>query len=199
MPSRALAVNTPSSHQLVNRRWLNCFTATNKKLNYHSYLATAYYRLLPQVQLLREVKGEEAVRLQKCFSPGVIDLVSEAGEQVVAKVNDARQDLCSRNVYKECLGDAVQLTKIRDHFICKLKFYKGVNYLGLMEFFLFDCSLHRICCWAWAGPSLQRIDQTNAQEMSQVPWRVGEGSLSSKGFIFLRMLSTRFSAYLSKL
>ena len=37
--------------------------------------ATAYYRLLPEIELLREVEGEAASRLQECFSTGVIDVV----------------------------------------------------------------------------------------------------------------------------
>ena len=41
------------------------------------YLATAYYRLLPEVKLLKKVEGEAAVRLQQCFSPGVIELVDD--------------------------------------------------------------------------------------------------------------------------
>ena len=85
-----------------------------------SPVATAFYRLLPQVELLRQVEGEQAERLQKCFSPGVIELV-EQGEKTVAKVKDARYDICSRNAFRqEDLADAVKLTRSRDHFICQL-------------------------------------------------------------------------------
>ena len=37
-----------------------------------SPVATAFYRLLPEITLNRTVKGEQAERLQSCFSPGVI-------------------------------------------------------------------------------------------------------------------------------
>lgn len=40
-------------------------------------LATAYYRLLPEIKLLEEVEGEAAERLQDCFSKGVINLVKD--------------------------------------------------------------------------------------------------------------------------
>jgi hypothetical protein len=36
--------------------------------------ATAFYRLLPDVTLTRDVEDEQAERLQKCFSPGVIGI-----------------------------------------------------------------------------------------------------------------------------
>ncbi|KAJ3647617.1 hypothetical protein Zmor_019484 [Zophobas morio] len=82
-----------------------------------SPVATAFYRLLPDIKLLREVEGEAAERLQKCFSPGVISIRHEKGRQY-AVVNDARYDTGSRNVFRyEDLKDAVAMTKIQDHFI----------------------------------------------------------------------------------
>jgi hypothetical protein len=36
--------------------------------------ATAFYRLLPDITLMRDVEDEQAERLQKCFSPGVIGI-----------------------------------------------------------------------------------------------------------------------------
>ena len=39
-----------------------------------SPVCTAFYRLLPEIKLNRTVTGEQAERLQNCFSPGVIDL-----------------------------------------------------------------------------------------------------------------------------
>lgn len=44
------------------------------------FLATAFYRLLPDIQLTRSVEGELAEKLQKCFSPGVITLVEKNGK-----------------------------------------------------------------------------------------------------------------------
>jgi len=90
-----------------------------------SPVATAWYRLLPEIQLNRKVSGEAAKRLQHCFSPGVIDLVEEKSDtggksEQIAVVNKsgARYDGCSRNVYRyEDLKDAVTMNKISDHFI----------------------------------------------------------------------------------
>ena len=88
-----------------------------------SPVATAFYRLLPEVTLTREVRGEWAEKLQKCFSPGVIVLDSDdkSGEKV-ARVGDARYDNCSRNVHRhDELKDAVVLSKVKDHFIFSIE------------------------------------------------------------------------------
>ena len=53
-----------------------------------SPVATAYYRLLPSITITKPVVGEAAVRLQKCFSPGVIQLVEgERGSKEATVVN----------------------------------------------------------------------------------------------------------------
>lgn len=79
-----------------------------------SPVATAFYRLLPEIKLNRKVAGKEAFLLQKCFSPGVIGI----DENDCAYVKDARYDTCSRNVFRyPQLADAVTMSRVRDHFI----------------------------------------------------------------------------------
>lgn len=79
-----------------------------------SPVATAYYRLLPEIKLNRAVTGEDAKQLQKCFSPGVIQIDGSG----CAYVADARYDSCSRNVYRyPKLVDAVTASRIQDHFM----------------------------------------------------------------------------------
>lgn len=81
-----------------------------------SPVATATYRLLPDITITRKVKGSEATLLQSCFSPGVIGIDSKG----CAYVKDARYDTCSRNVYRyDEIKDAVVMSRIRDHYICK--------------------------------------------------------------------------------
>ncbi|KAL7646911.1 UNVERIFIED_CONTAM: hypothetical protein RMT77_002168 [Armadillidium vulgare] len=78
----------------------------------------AWYRLLPEVEITKEVYGTDAKLLQKCFSPGVIDLVTDSRGRTVAKVNCARNDSCSRNVFQhDNLKDKVKLTRKTDHII----------------------------------------------------------------------------------
>jgi DNA-directed RNA polymerases I and III subunit RPAC1 len=79
-----------------------------------SPVATAFYRLLPEVRMNRDVQGRDAHLLQKCFSPGVIGI----DENDKAYVKDARYDSCSRNIYRyPQLADAATITRVRNHFI----------------------------------------------------------------------------------
>jgi len=83
-----------------------------------SPVATAFYRLLPAITIKRPIRGEAASRLQGCFSPGVISLENGLDGQKVAKVEEARLDSCSRNLYRhEDLKMAVDIEKVKDHFI----------------------------------------------------------------------------------
>ena len=101
-----------------------------------SPVATASYRLLPTIDILRPILGKDALKFQKCFPEGVIGLETvtkseaankgsgyegHAGEQK-AVVWDAMKDTVSR----ECLrhdefntkgAEKVKLGRIRDHFI----------------------------------------------------------------------------------
>ncbi|CAH1169864.1 unnamed protein product [Phaedon cochleariae] len=83
-----------------------------------SPVATAFYRLLPDIKIIKEVEGEAAYRLQKCFSPGVITIRNEPSGKKIAVVNDARYDTSSRNVFRyDDLKNCVVMSKIQDHFI----------------------------------------------------------------------------------
>lgn len=85
--------------------------------------ATAFYRLLPDIRIVKEIEGEAAYRLQKCFSPGVISVRQEKNGRKVAVVRDSRYDTSSRNVFRhDDLKDSVIISKVRDHFICKYYF-----------------------------------------------------------------------------
>ncbi|KAL5279018.1 POLR1C family protein [Megaselia abdita] len=83
-----------------------------------SPVATAFYRLLPEITLNRKYHGKEAFLLQKCFSPGVIGI----DDNDCAYVKDSRYDTCSRNVYRyPHLAEGVTLSRIRDHFIFNIE------------------------------------------------------------------------------
>jgi len=102
-----------------------------------SPVATATYRLLPIITLKAPVIGEAAHRLKASFSTGVISIKTNRngiycylslkllrfvvllGEEE-AVVHDARRDLCSRNVLRHSdLAQIVELSRKRDHFLCK--------------------------------------------------------------------------------
>lgn len=87
-----------------------------------SPVATASYRLLPEITLMKDVEGELAERLQGCFSPGVIALEDNGSGKKRAKVVDARYDSCSRNVYRyDELKDSVKMARVKDHFIFSIE------------------------------------------------------------------------------
>ena len=78
-----------------------------------SPVATAFYRLLPSITIKRPIRGEAADRLAACFSPGVISVEKSSDGQKVAKVEEARLDSCSRNLYRhEDLKMAVDIEKV---------------------------------------------------------------------------------------
>ncbi|GAA6067218.1 DNA-directed RNA polymerases I and III subunit RPAC1 [Tachysurus ichikawai] len=82
-----------------------------------SPVATASYRLLPEITLLQIIEGEKAERLKRCFSPGVIELEDVDGKKV-AKVINSRLDTCSREVLRhDDLKSLVKLGRVRDHFL----------------------------------------------------------------------------------
>ncbi|XP_005095420.1 DNA-directed RNA polymerases I and III subunit RPAC1 [Aplysia californica] len=97
---------------------LYCVKGIGKDHAKFSPVATASYRLLPEIRLLREFHGEECERLQKCFSPGVIEVRETPEGKKMARVVNARMDTCSRNVFRhDDLKDGVVLQRVRDHFI----------------------------------------------------------------------------------
>ncbi|KAI5818645.1 DNA-directed RNA polymerase [Pyronema omphalodes] len=78
-----------------------------------SPVATAGYRLLPTIDIKEPITGKSAERFQKCFPPGVVEIIN--GE---AKVVAPRNDTVSREVLRhEEFKGKVQLGRVRDHFI----------------------------------------------------------------------------------
>uniref|UniRef100_A0A8R1Y062 DNA-directed RNA polymerases I and III subunit RPAC1 n=1 Tax=Onchocerca volvulus TaxID=6282 RepID=A0A8R1Y062_ONCVO len=79
-----------------------------------SPVATASYRLLPQIVLKKKFSGTDAQRIKSSFSEGVIEIDADG----VAVVRDARCDTCSRNILRhEDLAEHIELSRIKDHFI----------------------------------------------------------------------------------
>ncbi|KAG6016476.1 hypothetical protein E4U54_001400 [Claviceps lovelessii] len=101
-----------------------------------SPVATASYRLMPTIKILKPILGADAVKFANCFPRGVIVLetvTSQEAQQVgsgyeghagekKAVVRDPMKDTVSR----ECLRHAefegkVKLGRIRDHFIFSIE------------------------------------------------------------------------------
>ncbi|KAI8324011.1 hypothetical protein GQ54DRAFT_302964 [Martensiomyces pterosporus] len=96
---------------------LHCVKGVGKDHAKFSPVATASYRLLPDIQILKDITGDDADLFRKCFPPGVVDVVEEGGVRK-AKVVNPRKDTVSREVlrHKEFEGK-VRLTRVRDHFV----------------------------------------------------------------------------------
>nr|XP_033792972.1 DNA-directed RNA polymerases I and III subunit RPAC1 [Geotrypetes seraphini] len=96
---------------------MHCVKGIGKDHAKFSPVATASYRLLPEISLLQPIEGELAETLKKCFSPGVIEVQNLNGRKV-AKVANARLDTCSREIFRhEEFKNLVRLARVRDHYI----------------------------------------------------------------------------------
>jgi len=97
---------------------MHCVKGIGRDHAKFSPVSTASYRLLPQIELLEEVEGEDAELLQKCFSKGVIDIVDKSKGKRVAKVVNSRLDSGGRNVFRyPHLKDKVKMSLVKNHFI----------------------------------------------------------------------------------
>lgn len=111
-----------------------------------SPVATATYRLMPDIQLKADIKGEAAVRVQKSFSKGVIEL---EGQEKKAKVVNARIDSGSRNVFRyPDLKDKVQYDLIKDHFIFKIE---STGCIPALDILLQSCDILESKCEHFLG------------------------------------------------
>ncbi|XP_069420687.1 DNA-directed RNA polymerases I and III subunit RPAC1 isoform X2 [Ovis canadensis] len=96
---------------------MHCVKGIGKDHAKFSPVATASYRLLPDITLLEPVEGEAAEELSRCFSPGVIEVQEIQGKKV-ARVANPRLDTFSREVFRnEKLKKVVRLARVRDHYI----------------------------------------------------------------------------------
>ncbi|KAJ3021654.1 UNVERIFIED_CONTAM: DNA-directed RNA polymerase core subunit rpc40 [Siphonaria sp. JEL0065] len=101
---------------------VHCQKGIGKEHAKWSPVATASYRLIPDIQILSPIVGNDAVKFQKCFSEGVIEIFKNSKGEKEARVLNPRKDTVSREVlrHKEFDGK-VRLTRIRDHFIFNIE------------------------------------------------------------------------------
>jgi DNA-directed RNA polymerases I and III subunit RPAC1 len=100
-----------------------------------SPVATASYRLLPTIDILKPIVGADAKKFQGCFPPGVIKLdsvtsedaqkygeLSEKEGEPKAVVANPMGDTVSREALRHPeFKDKVKLGRVRDHFIFKVE------------------------------------------------------------------------------
>lgn len=81
-----------------------------------SPVATAWYRMLPEVVLLEEIEGDDAVNLQKKCPVKVFDIEDFGGTQRAVVARPRSCTLC-RECIMEPTEKKIELRRVRDHFI----------------------------------------------------------------------------------
>ncbi|XP_052469806.1 DNA-directed RNA polymerases I and III subunit RPAC1-like [Carassius gibelio] len=61
---------------------MHCIKGIGKDHAKFSPVATASYRLLPEITILQTIEGEQAESLKRCFSPGVIEIQNVNGRVI---------------------------------------------------------------------------------------------------------------------
>ncbi|OQD72961.1 hypothetical protein PENDEC_c018G02158 [Penicillium decumbens] len=124
-----------------------------------SPVATASYRLLPDIKIERPIIGEDAKKFAKCFPKGVIGLEPVTSEEAArsgsgyeghagelkAVVKDAFNDTVSRECLRhEEFQGKVKLGRIRDHFIFNIEstgqFESDVLFLEAVKVMKLKCA-----------------------------------------------------------
>ncbi|PKA45703.1 DNA-directed RNA polymerase II subunit RPB3-A [Apostasia shenzhenica] len=82
-----------------------------------SPVCTAWYRMLPEVLLLKEVKGNDAEELVKKCPVGVFDIEDIEHDVQRAVVSRSRDCTLCRECIRGGGEDAIELRRVRDHFI----------------------------------------------------------------------------------
>ena len=89
----------------------------------YSPVATACYRLMPQIELVKPVYDELAEQLVNLYEPGVFDLVEtdtcdRDGRRVKARVVNPYACTMSRNFMRDpILAESIRMSRIPNHFI----------------------------------------------------------------------------------
>lgn len=100
---------------------LHCHKSNGADHAKYSPVATASYRLMPEIRILSPIIGDDARKFARCFPRGVIEVRGD-GEQVQAVVKDAMKDTVSRECLRHAeFKDKVQLGRVRDHFIFRVE------------------------------------------------------------------------------
>lgn len=127
-----------------------------------SPVATATYRLMPDIRLKTKITGEDAIRLKESFSPGVIEI---SGRDKAAKVVNPRIDSGSRNVFRHSdLKDKVEYDLIKDHFIFRVE---STGCMPAMDILLQSCCILELKCQYF----LQELQRTR-ERVNELPTMV---------------------------
>ena len=132
-PSILLAKLRPG--QIIEAE-LHCIKGIGADHAKFSPVATASYRLLPTIDIVRPIVGKDAEKFARCFPKGVIGLETVTAEESERQGSDfegqeGKKKAVVRNVFKdtvsrECLRHEefqgkVKLGRVRDHFVFSIE------------------------------------------------------------------------------
>jgi DNA-directed RNA polymerases I and III subunit RPAC1 len=103
---------------------LICVKGIGKTHAKWSPVSTAYYRLMPDIKIQREINDEDAHALKKLCPTGVFDVEeTDMGSRAIVK-NPRNCTTCRECIRYAPFKDNIDLGKIKDHFECMLnKFF----------------------------------------------------------------------------
>lgn len=138
---------------------LHCIKGIGADHAKFSPVATATYRLLPDIKIERPIIGNDAKKFAKCFPKGVIALEPVTAEEAARKgsgyeghageqkavVRDAFNDTVSRECLRhEEFQGKVKLGRVRDHFIFNVEstgqFESDVLFLEAVKVLKLKCA-----------------------------------------------------------
>lgn len=103
----------PSVSSLLNHLAHFSFSRQNN-------IATASYRLMPTIDIIKPIPSALCHQFAECFAPGVIELQKDADGSYRASVSSCRRDTVSREVLRYAeFEESVILGRKRNHFICE--------------------------------------------------------------------------------
>lgn len=126
----------------------HCILGVGSDHSKFSPVCTASYRLMPTIDILSPITGQDAEKFVKCFPPGVAGITSSGEAEVV----DPRKDTVSREVLRHSEFEGkVRLGRDRGHFIFNVEstgamspeeiFFKSVRILRNKAEYLRNCPI----------------------------------------------------------
>lgn len=154
-PSILLAKLRPGQRISMDLHCIKGLGADHAKF---SAVATASYRLLPTIDIIRPILGKDAEKFARCFPKGVIGLETVTAEEASRRGSgyegqEGKKKAVVRNAFKdsvsrECLRHEefqgkVQLGRVRDHFIFSVE---STGQFDSDELFLESVKVLRVKC-----------------------------------------------------
>jgi DNA-directed RNA polymerase I and III subunit RPAC1 len=84
-----------------------------------SPVCTAYYRLLPEIEITEDIVNEDAINLKKTCPTGVYDIEDYKGLKKAYVKNPRNCTTCRECLRPNEFKNKINLTKVPDHYECK--------------------------------------------------------------------------------